>query len=956
MKPKHLFRDQALPILLVAFFLVLLLIQVWSPGSWRGADTWGHVFRAEYLAGVMRSEGPAAYFRAAWMPNWYMGDPFLTYYPPLTTLLLAPLIYLIGNADAALRILISCFFVGFSALTFLYLDRTFNRWAAFLGTMLAACAPYQLRTIYFEGNLPRMLSLLALPAIALLADRLIAARTRRVPVTVLLGLCWAWAIAAHPQQALIFAIGIGAYLALRLILDPEVPLSQLGWWTASVLLGAMFTAPWLLPAYSHGELANIPFLPAEKVPLFSATLDGFLPYLDPAHGYILFGFGALLLALLAVSARPDPRRFAWYIAGWLAIGLSFGPAGVFFSLIPFHNQLLPERFLNFAAFAVPVAAAGLLPLGRNLRLIRGVLLVVLVAADLMPAARILPGLPYPQEQAVLASVADPGGGRTALLTYPEPNSLEVYFAGSNADLINGWALENTPHHLALRRVLSAADWGPDYLHALFARWDVRTVVISGGAEADAARDAVESMGYIRTEAYGRYEIWRASDPSARVQAIPAQNMLIVGEGLSPFLAAFPFSEEASPSEFVAGPASRLNEYPVLGLYRFAANAADVNSFEDRIRNYLAAEGTVVVDLSGMEDLFGRTLDIFGVHAFRLTFDDRISIRWEDPSAGMPESLHLSGLDEAGWSGAVYEGLDSTLAYVEQEGASFPVLGYKNVGNGKVWFVGVNLLYYAQLTRWEELRGYIRDRVLDGSAASTAPVLPALPVREYVESSYGVQFIYELAEPTRALISFTYSPRFRATIDGVAVPIDARDHLIRLTLPPGTHYVDIRYDPFGTAWPVLGWAAGILGAVCAAAAWIIESRLRTKEQPKRDFTEVFQKPETPDGIGSYAPCAHCGFRLAESHPPTPITYPFHVSHCPICESRMDDEGFVPGKDLSREEQARALHQWLRANHYDPRVIHTQWGFSLEEFFQQQMSGASMRPDEKQPPASPDGKAG
>jgi hypothetical protein len=932
-KPKHPFRDQVLPILLVVFFIIWLLVLVWSPGSWRGADTWGHLYRAEYLAEVMRAEGPGAFFTAAWMPGWYLGDPFLTYYPPLTTLLLAPLIYLFGNSDAALRVLISFFFIVFSSLTFLYLDRTFNRWAACLGTVLAAFAPYQLRTIFFEGNLPRMLSLLALPAIAILTDRLVVANARRVPRMILLAACWAWAITAHPQQALIFAIGLGGYLVLRLILDPEVPLFQLSWWAGSILLGAMFASPWLLPAYSHGELANIPFLPTEKIPLFSATAEGFLPYLDPARGYILFGFGALLIGLLAISARPDPHRSAWYLAGLLAIALSFGPAGVFFSLLPLHNQLLPERFINFAAFAVPLAAAGLLPLGRNLKVIRGVLLIILVAADLIPSAKLIPGVPYPQEQAVLQSIADPGGGRVALLTYPEPGSLEVYFSGKGSDLVNGWALENTPHHLALRRVLSAPGWGRDYLEALFSRWDVRTVVISGGEEADAARESAAGMGFALVSTLGRYEIWRAAVPSARVQVIPAQNMLVVGDGFSSFLAAFPFAEESSSAEFTQGPSGRLTEYPVVGLFRFAANASEVAAYEAVFRNYLAAGGTVVLDLSGMEDIFGRTVDIFGVHAFRLSFDDRIPIHWEDAGAGLPESLHLTGLIEEGWSGAVYEGLDSVLATVEWEGSTFPVLGYKNVGNGRVWFVGVNLLYYAQLTHQDGLREYIRANVLGGTSVSTSLTMQPLAVQGYAETPTGLSFIYESAEPVSALVSYTYSPRWRATVDGIAVAMDSRDHLIRLSLPPGRHQVDIRYDALGTIWPVLGWAAGILGGLCAAAGWVVESLWRAKERPKRDFLEVFQKPESPDGSGAYAPCAHCGFRLAESHPPTPITYPFHVSHCPICDSRMDDEGFVPGKDLSREEQAHALHRWLRANHYDPRIIHTQWGFALEEFFKQ-----------------------
>jgi len=720
-------------------------------------------------------------------------------------------------------------------------------------------------------------------------------------------------------------------LILRLILDPEVPLLQLGWWAGAILLGAAFSAPWLLPAYSHGELANIPFLPLEKIPLFSTTLEGFLWYLDPSRGHILFGFGALLIGLLAISARPDPRRSAWFLAGLIGIALSFGPAGVFFSLLPLHDQLLPERFINFSAFAIPVAAAGLLPLGRNLKLIRGVLLVVLVAADLVPSLRLIPGVPYPQEQAVLQTLAASGGGRVALLTYPEPGSLEVYFSGQGSDLVNGWALENTPHHLAIRRVLSAPEWGRDYLQALFSRWDVRTIVISGGEEADPARESATGMGFANTLTLGRYEIWRSEAPSARVQAIPAQNMLIVGDGFSSFLATFPFAEEASSSEFTHGPSGRLDEYPVVGLYRFASNNSDVDDYEAVFRNYLAAGGTVVMDLSGMEDLFGRTTDIFGVQAFRLSFDDRIPIHWEDAGAGLPESLHLADLPEPGWSGAVYEGLDAVLATVEWEGSTFPVFGYKNVGGGRVWFVGVNLLYYAQLTHQDGIRDYIRGNVLAGSRVSMDLTLPPVTVQGYVETATGLHFVYDSPEPVQALVSYTYSPRWRATVDGIEVDLDSRDHLIRLALPPGTHQVDVRYDPFGTIWPVLGWAAGIFGGICALAALVGESLWRSKVRPKRDFLEVFQKPEGPDGSGAYAPCAHCGFRLAESRPPTPITYPFHVSHCPICGAHMDDEGFVPGKDLSREEQAHALHQWLRGNHYDPRIIHTQWGFSLEEFF-------------------------
>jgi hypothetical protein len=519
------------------------------------------------------------------------------------------------------------------------------------------------------------------------------------------------------------------------------------------------------------------------------------------------------------------------------------------------------------------------------------------------------------------------------MTYPEPTSLEVYFSGQNADLINGWALENTPHNGTLRRVLSAPDWGPEYLAALFSQWDVRTAVISGGTEADNARSAVAAMGFSRATVLGRYEIWREDVPSARVQEIPAQGMLVVGEGLSPFLSAFPFAEEASPAEFAATQHNRLAEYPVIGLYRFASNSSSVQSFEDGITGYLNAGGTLVLDLSGMEDMFGRTLDIFGVHAFRLAFGDSIPVHWMDPSAGLPSALPLAGLIEQGWSGATYDGLDVVLASVQREGSSYPVLGYKTVGRGRVWFVGANLLYYAQLANQKEIRNYIRGKVLESMPVSTGLGWTTIPTQGYSETADGLSFDYETIGPVRALVSYTYSPRWRATVDGAPVEVAVRDHLIRLTLPAGAHHVEIRNQPYGTIWPVLGLMTGILGVIFAAAGGWVESRRRRTEPPKPDFLEAFQKTESPGGKTAFTPCAHCGFRLAESHPPTPITYPFQVSHCPICGAHMDDEGFVPGKDLTREEQSRAVNSWLRASGYDPRMIYTQWGFSLEEFFKQ-----------------------
>jgi hypothetical protein len=923
-------RDQAVPAALVALLVLAAIAVVWLTGWPHGADSWGHFYKAEYLAHQMQTRGPGAIFQTFWMPNWYMGDPFLTYYPPLATLILAPLVYLLGSADLAFKAFVTLFFIIFTPAVFVYLSRNWSGWAAFLGTTLAVGAAYQLRTLFFEGNYPRILALLALPFLAVLTDRILEPRRRRTPTIFLLALAWAWTILAHPQQAFMFAIGLGLYVIFRLVFDPSVPLFRIVYWLVALFFGANIAAPWLLPAYSHAELSNVPFLPSEKIPLFSAPFSGFIPGFDLSGGQILFGAGTILLGVLALAARPDPKRLAWFLAGLIAIFFSLGPQGVFFSLLPLNSQLLPERFLNFSAFAIPIAAAGILPIGRNNWFARIVLVAGLLVIDLLPGIGLLPGRAYPTEKTVLSSAADAGGGRVALLIYPEPSSVEVYFSAQNADTISGWALENTPNNLALRRVLSAPRWGPEYLQSLFAQWDVRSVVVAGDKEADPARKILPSMGFRKLSSYGGYELWRSDDPSARVQIIPARSMLLVGDQLSPFLAAYPFAEETSFDDFINSQYSRLAEYPVLGLYRFGQSNAQIKQMESYLQNYLQAGGTAVIDLSGMEDTFGRTLDFLGVHVSRMSFADRITLLGSSPSVPLPSDLILDGANNP-WSGAVYDGLDITVISVSNGDSQFPILGYRQIGRGRAWFVGANLMYYAQLHPEMHLAALLREQTLAGAAVDTREQLEAVPANHYSESASEIAFSYQLDRPANALVSNTYSPRWAATVDGIPVPMLSRDNLIRIPLPAGNHNVEIHYQPLGTIWPVLGilfFAYAMIGCLVLVVA---ERRWVKTEEPRRNLMEFFKMPEsTPSGT-TFSPCANCGFRLAESSPPSKATYPFRVSRCPICGARMDDESFVAGRELEPEERSRILAQWLKANGYDPRTVYSTWGFTIDEFF-------------------------
>lgn len=919
------------PALLVALALTVLIAGVWSQPALPGADTWGHLFKAEYLAGQMRQSGIGAYFSTAWMPAWYMGDPFRTYYPPLTTLVLAPIVYLTGNSLTAFALFATFALLAMAFFTYGFIHSAWGPWPAALGTTLALWAPYQMRTLLFEGNLPRVLALIGLPAIAWLTERLMTATSRRLPVVVLLGAAWGWTILAHPQQAAVFAVGLLIYLMARFLLDPALPLRAGGLWLAGLGLGAVLSAAWVLPAYSHAELADVPFLPLEKVGLFSVPLSALLPGTSMSAGQVILGAGTVLIALLAAGARPEGRRTAWLISGVVTVWLALGPAGVLFNLLPMHDQLLPERFLNFSVFAFPVVAAGILPIRRRAQIVRVALVAAIALIDIYPVFSLIALRSIPVEAAELAAIGDrsaPYAGRTLLLTYPEPTATEVYFAGQASDLVNGWALENTPHNVALRRLLSAPTWSPDYFNHLLGIWDVRRIVLRGDQpEAQAARDSLLVAGWELVSLRGPYQVWQQAAPPAPVQIIPANRILALGQSLPPFLRAFPFAEESHVRRLSDVSPTQLAAFPALALYQFEDSQAGIVEADSRLQSYVANGGRLITDLSGMEALVGRSSDLLGVHPLRLSFQDHITIRWRDASPGLPTTLPLERIAPEGWSGATYDGLDGVLAEAEYNDQWYPILGYRTVGKGQAWFVGLNLLYYAQLAGLPDVSRVVVRAALQNVDVGRAIAYEALPSNGWKATGRGLSFdVVAPAGGVDALTSYTYSPRWNVLVDGTRAAFSDYEGLLRLSLPAGAHRVEVIYRPYGTPYPAMGLLVSLFGVglVAAALGWD-----RWVRWPELKVAAKAARPLAPSP--TYVPCANCGFRLSEAGPPTSITYPFQVVRCPICGLSMDDEGYQAGATLTEEERAQRLDLWLGQYAYDPSIVHGKWGFGVDAFF-------------------------
>jgi hypothetical protein len=610
----------------------------------------------------------------------------------------------------------------------------------------------------------------------------------------------------------------------------------------------------------------------------------------------------------------------------ITLWLSLGTKGAIFSLLPFNQLILPERFINFSAFAFAFTAAGLLPIGNRARYARVVAIMILALLDFLPGSGLISGKPYPTQEASLTQISKDliSDSRAALLTYPEPVAPEVYFAGREVALINGWALENTPHHNAFRRTLQAPNWGWEYFTHQLSIWNVGNVILKGNSqELDAAQSGLEKAGFFHSEDKGPYEIWKTENPPGMIQDIPQDRMLIFGDTLNPILNIFPFAEEAGETPILSS--DDLADYPAVGLYNFQRIGSNLLSDQSILEQYLDQGGILIVDLSGMEDSIGAARGLLDVSALRISLEDTMSIRWKDEVSGIADDLTLDlGLGNS-WSGAIYEGLDEVIAEVAFSDHWYPILGYKTYGQGKIWFIGMNLLYYIQLNGPDYLGDRILDLTLSEVKVSRAVRFESISYKDWMAGPTSVKFKTDsMNQHEEALISYTYSPRWKLRIDGQEVSFDSYENLIKLDLPAGQHTIELQYQPYGTLWPVSGLIIGVLAFTGALTGVFIERRRGDKPEITQTINGIIEDVE-------YISCPFCGFKLAEIHPSISTDSKQITLNCPICKYQRSPDATTLGQKFSPAERDSQLVDWLHTHDYDPKVVYTKWGFDPDTFF-------------------------
>jgi hypothetical protein len=749
-----------------------------------------------------------------------------------------------------------------------------DRWLAALGALLAITAPYTLRTVFVEGNFPRGLALLTFPWIFWYTERVLTEKHIARVFGWLAGL-WALAITAHVMQAVMLAVLLAVYVVYRALDNVYIPLRRSLLALVPVGLGAVLSAAYLIPAYSHAELSNVPYLPAEKIDIFSITLQALNPNQANIEAISLGIAGALLALVLTLRTTAEHHK-ALLLTGIVGIILAFGPSGGVFRLLPLHEQFLPERFLNVSMVALPlIIATTRRGAVRHSWIVIGVVVVLLI--DARPAWRAvhMRAMP-PDEQAIAEALADqPLPGRVANLTYPNPNASQLFLnseVGEHAN-ISGWALENTPHHPAIRRLLTAGRQAPAYVARVLALWNTDYVVARFESVGDAGVMRAE-LGFQTVAQADHLTLWERAAPSALVQQLLDNRMLIIGDNATTWLFAFPFATEGSSPDPAAYDPDYLAHFSVIGLTRLPDNT----DIEGALGDWVRAGGTLIMDLSGMGRTYDEGYSVFGVHALPFSINGMVPAHWPAGLDDLPERLSFG----EGWTGATYYGLDETVASLTYDGEEYVLVGRQPVGEGQAYFVGFNLFYLFQEMQQPAARDRLAGYLLARTGVDRELALPPLAVNLVEREPTAFAFTYNHEAPVSAVLSMTYFPRWQATLDGQPLDLHDHEHLMLLDLPAGTHTVRLHYAPFSTLVPIAGWAVtGVSVGLTLAAVYALKRHpLLATEDRVGAFSDRLP-PLEPSLRVEHAVCPVCQFKLAISGPPNEHSYPFNAIECPIC---------------------------------------------------------------------------
>jgi hypothetical protein len=798
--------------LLFGAVVVLVLVYInravlFESGMPLGVDVWGHLARVWYMAKVL-GEGGAP---PDWFPHWYNGTALIQYYPPGSTWALAPIQMITDDVEVTFRIFagIAVLFAGVA--TYLILLRWATpQWAA-LAAISFAAAPQFTRILYFEGNIPRTFIYALMPIMLGLSLRLLETGNRKHFIWLIVIVVFSTHVHHHQTVLFFSTLAVGALVYL-VNSDRDQRLNAIklyAAWGAGIALGAWF----IVPGVTHIDYANVP-----NVEFLAQAVerDNLSHLFNPKRGSVLIddAYIGVILTVLAISValvRRDRRTWTLTLMAISAIVLAHGLKTPVFKYYPVPGTV-PVRFVETATLSLIFLAANFHDVLRLVKIRRTPLLnarrvyfiamlavVVLMVQDYSPywsRTRVVDSRPL---DGVVATFPEAQPGARIDVNLPSRAASTWFFKpieDTGWRLPSGFSIETTPHQSTIFNFNSALrNNKSEFVARTFELWNVRASVT--GADQIAVQNALLAAGFVQQDEDLGHTVLVSDEKSKPVMKFD-RSMLGIGRGARGIAEEYPWASYSEAEYFDDLDFDYVERFDILFLWDFLWKDRDL--VENKIAEWVESGKTVLIDMTRMPDP-----GIFGTSVVLAEMPGQPDMRpGRDADFEFTDPYSLDWADEGEtWRGVTYRGLDgSILEFATVEGNIAPALGYKMVGDQKLYFLGLGWLIHAS-GKNDPVASDFLDSFFDRASPARDLSLPAVEITNFEPSSDNWGFDYTLERGGPVLVSETWSPHWRVRVDGTEIDVKVHENLMLLDLPSGDHSVRIDYGSTPVQWVSAG---------------------------------------------------------------------------------------------------------------------------------------------------------
>ncbi|MDD3168827.1 MAG: 6-pyruvoyl-tetrahydropterin synthase-related protein [Eubacteriales bacterium] len=796
-------------------------------------DFLGHMAKLRYITHCIQDG-----ILPSWFPYWYCGAAVTQYYPPLSYYLMVPIYAITNNVMLTFKIgCLSAIYIGGIGVWFL--SRKFiGRWCGLFGSVVFCLQPYVLLTLLDQGQVAQgpIIALTPWYLIGLLSFCRKPTARRFLICTVICLLM----ILSHPNSIFMYSLCIMGVLTVFLLIRKIEFLTYL-YISLSIIFAGILTAFWSVVGVTGLENPTIPVLLGEAVTAFTATIDWFVNPKNFFYFSLSTSIGSVLAILLYTYRRSKKlagkgEKINVLFAAMLTVisaFFSFGLQIPFFEYLPMAESFVAGRILNLTGVTAAILCSYLLygihALGYGkkvqIRIFASFVCLVIVISVLfdMNPFRTEYRVRSDEDYRNLFSVIDSSGtnfekGRYTFLG-PFDCSQNYYPLEYDFNMSEGYNIEGTTQNQAIWSAVVANSSGTyDYIAKNLAFWNVRYIFI------------FPSYDNVSTELNKRYDFRMADSKSGSrfyVSEDPSsyfltdnRNALLFGAGSPGLAMEFPYLIHDQRDAIFDYSIEELQKYRLIYLCEPEVNTlAEKESIEAMVTELIGRGVTIVIEPTNTKGY-----QLFDVAVSEVFLEESPTIQKQNGSKIISEADDII-VDESMKYGRAMFGLDKVYYKLIQNGGRLEndIIGVKKVGNGEVIFIGKHLSQYLKavyVRNWgvperepgfpecsDEVKALFTD-IFKTYGVNTNFWPEPFPVTRADWNYKGVNFQYSSHEAQEMTLSVTYTPRWKATLDGKTIEVGQKENLIALDLPAGDHEVKLVYGL--TIYGIIGYIISLVG--------------------------------------------------------------------------------------------------------------------------------------------------